>query len=219
MNFPGFFFAPPLSFPVVLMYRCVSEGHEREIGKLRHLGTALLCCLAVILPPKAKGQRPVHLYVSGGINEPVDRLGSRVETGYGGSLALRYTPRSLSAEGAIEFTLRGRYDVFKTTADNDRNFDFASLGLGIKFNVDPGERTNYYLLLEGGPTFTRWKEFTAGGNIIPRKTTLNYHLAPGIGIEFLRPSVTPFAEIRLVNVAGELIGDYFYFSASFGARL
>ncbi len=171
------------------------------------------------MPLEAKGQRSVHLYVSGEINEPVDRLGSRVETGYGGSLALSFAPRSLSPEGAIEFTLRGRYDVFKATATNDRDFDFASLGLGIKFNVDPGHSTNYYLLLEGGPTLTRWKSFTAGGRIISRKTTTNYHLSPGIGIEFIRPSMTPFAEFRLMNVAGELIGDYFFLSASFGVRL
>jgi len=73
-------------------------------------------------------------------------------------------------------------------------------------------------MLEGGPTFSRWKSFAAGSRTIPRKTTTNYHLSPGFGIEFARPIITPFAEFRLVNVAGELIGDYFYFSASFGAR-
>ncbi|MCP4685144.1 MAG: hypothetical protein GY867_06800 [bacterium] len=170
------------------------------------------------MPLEAKGQRSVHLYVSGGINEPVDRLGSRVETGYGGSLGLSYAPRSLSPEGTIEFTLRGRYDVFKAIAANDRNFDFVSASLGIKFNVDSGQRTNYYLLLEGGPTLTRWKSFSVGGLTLPQKTTTNYHLSPGLGIEFVRPDMTPVVEFRIVNVAGELIGDYFFFSASFGAR-
>jgi len=148
---------------------------------LRHLA-ALLLCLAVILPLEAKEQRSVHFYVSGGLNEPVDRLGSRVQTGYGGSLAVSYAPESLTSDGAIEFTLRGRYDVFKAIAHNDRDFDFASASLGVKFNVDPGQRTNYYLMLEGGPTFSRWKSFTAGDRTFPRKTTTNYHLSPGLGI-------------------------------------
>lgn len=185
---------------------------------MRHLGAALLFCLAVIIPLEAKGQRSAYLYVAGGINEPVDRLGSRVETGYGGSLTLSHAPRSLSSEGAIEFVLRGRYDIFKADADNDRDFDFASVGLGVKFNFDPGEQTNYYLLLEAGPTFTRWKDFTAGNSVIPGKTTTNYHVSPGLGVEFVRRHATPFTEIRLTNVAGELIGDYFYFSASFGVK-
>ncbi|MCP4685473.1 MAG: porin family protein, partial [bacterium] len=178
---------------------------------MRHLGTALLLCLTVLWASEAKGRRAVHLYVSGGLNEPVDRLGSRVETGFGGSLAVSYAPASLTSDGAIEFTLRGRYDVFKAVSNTDRNFDFASVSLGIKFNVDPTERTNYYLLMEGGPTFTRWKSSTSGNQEIPRKTTTNYHLSPGFGIEFVRPHITPFAEFRLVNVAGELIGDYFFF--------
>lgn len=186
---------------------------------MRQFIAALLCCLAVLLPPEAPAQDALHLYVSGGINEPVDRLGSRVKTGYGGSLALGYAPAKLSSEGTVELTIRGRYDLFKAVAENDRDIDFALFGLGVKFNVDPGERTNYYLLLEAGPTLTRWKEFSAGGREIPRKTTTNYHLSPAFGFERRSENFSPFVEFRLMNIGGDLIGDYFYLTASLGLRL
>jgi hypothetical protein len=162
--------------------------------------------------------RPIHLYGWGGVAYPTAAFGDHVSTGYGGGVGVGITPRSLS-NGEIEFVLRGQYELFPALKPYVRDISFQSLTLDIKYNVYPASRTNLYLMMGGGVARAVWSEFESWGVARPSADEIDPCGSVGIGVEYIRPSVTPFFQAQFKDVTGPMMGNYFFFKFEAGVRL
>jgi hypothetical protein len=149
---------------------------------------------------------------------PIAELGDRVSTGYGGGVGIGVAPRGLS-NGEIEFVLRGQYEIFPALKPYARDISFQSLTLDIKYNVNPASQTNLYLMMGGGVARAVWSEFESNGVLTPLKSEIDPCGSIGIGVEYIRPSVTPFFQAQFKDVTGPGMGNYFFFKFEAGLRL
>jgi hypothetical protein len=202
-------------------------GQTEEGNTVGHR-TAILVLAAIIWlsasgPANAQidirqSARPVHVYGWGGLAYPIAELGDRVSVGYGGGVGIGVTPRGLS-NGEIEFVLRGQYEMFPALEPFVRDITFQSLTVDIKYNVYPASRTNLYLMMGGGFARATWSEFESWGVARPSASETDPCGSIGIGVEYIRPSVTPFFQAQFKDVTGQMMGNYFFFKFEAGVKL
>ena len=162
--------------------------------------------------------RSLHVYVTGGVAAPVGVFSERFKTGAGGGLALGLAPRSMS-DGEIELILRAQVEKCSPQTEDFAKITFLSGGLDIKYNFHPRNETNVYLLMGGGITQTKWSEWALRGHFQGARDEMDLYGEAGIGFEHRVGIAVPFFQMRLKDVTGRAMGNYFFFKFEAGLRL
>ena len=181
----------------------------------------ILAATPVVVRGQTNGHKPhrvVHVYANGGVAAPISVFDDRFKTGVGGGFALGFAPRSIS-NGEIEFLLRGQIEKFSPQESGRPKITFLSGGFDIKYNLSPYGPTNVFLIMGGGLTQTQWSEGAYRGQTIASQDQMDLHGEAGVGVEYLGESLAPFLQLRLKNVTGKAMGNYYFFKFEMGLKL
>ncbi len=185
---------------------------------MRLMFLTLLCLLAAAGSAATQGTRSSHFYLAGSVERAIDHLGDWAANGFGGSIGFGLIPRTIST-GDIEFVVRASVDAFPSDLPEGPDFTFLSAGLDLKLNLNHHCPNAIHLLLGGGWSRVKWSKLTTTGGITIDRVEKAPYASAGIGIEYRRSPLSPFAQVRLVYISGKMIGGYQFLKVALGVKL